>query len=207
MTAGSNRGRRARKRRRSAGAGRTSAGSAPAGDATGSTTGGPAAPVAQPPAERNGGDEAASPKGVSRSRSEAKNAAVRESLEPLAEGERPAAVTVAAIVAFLLAAGNLVLYLGGFEVGGERPSPLSLVFPTLLLVAAWGMWRARYWAVLGMQAVLALVLVGFSLNLMFAVTSDDFLIAAISLAVITGAGLLFWFMVKAMARIQMPERR
>ena len=40
--------------------------------------------------------------------SEERNAAVRAELEPLAEGERPTAVTVAAIVAFLLAAANLI---------------------------------------------------------------------------------------------------
>ncbi len=37
--------------------------------------------------------------------------------------------------------------------------------------------------------------------------SGDVLRAAISLFVLAAAGLLFWFMVKAMARIQMPERR
>ncbi len=148
-------------------------------------------------------DPAASPY----SRSEEKNAAVRASLEPLAEGERPLAVTIGAVVAFLLAVANLGLYLAGVEIDGERPSPLSLAFPALLLVAAWGMWRARYWAVLGMQAVLALVLIGFSISLMLFAASGDVLRAAISLFVLTAAGLLFWFMVKAMARIQMPERR
>ncbi len=141
------------------------------------------------------------------SRSEEKNAAVRASLEPLAEGERPLAVTIGAVVAFLLAVANLGLYLAGVEIDGERPSPLSLAFPVLLLVAAWGMWRARYWAVLGMQAVLALVLIGFSISLLLFAASGDILRAAISLIVIALAGLLFWFMVKAMARIQMPERR
>jgi hypothetical protein len=69
------------------------------------------------------------------------------------------------------------------------------------------MWRTRYWAVLGMQAVLALVLIGFSISLMIFFASGDFVRAAVSLAVIAAAGLLFWFMVKAMARIQMPDRR
>jgi hypothetical protein len=132
---------------------------------------------------------------------------VRESLEPLGEGERPTAVTVGAIVAFLLAAGNLIAYFAGLEIDGDRPSPLSFAFPALLLVAAWGMWRVRYWAVLGMQAILAFVLIGFSLNLLFAVTSDRLVSAAVSVAVLAGAGVLFWSMVKAMARIQMPARR
>ena len=56
----------------------------------------------------------------------------------------------------------------------------------MLLVAAWGMWRARYWAVLGMQAILAFLLIGFSLNLMYAVVNDELLPAAGSLAVVAG---------------------
>lgn len=192
MAGHADRRRRARKRRRGAARGRAADPAAPRPE--------PADPVSGTPA---GSDDAPRPY----SRSEAKNAAVRASLEPLREGERPRAVTVAAVVAFLLAAGNLVAYFAGLEVDGERPAPTFFAFPLLLLVAAWGMWRVRYWAVLGMQAILALVLIGFCLNLMFAVTSDDFLVAAISLAVIAATGSLFWFMVKAMARIQMPERR
>jgi hypothetical protein len=74
----------------------------------------------------------------------------------------------------------------------------------LMGVMAWGMWKARYWAVLGFQAMLALVLVGSSLAL---VQTTDWLRAAFLVAVIAGAGTLFFFMVKALARIQMPERR
>lgn len=192
---------RARKRRRSAGRGA----SAPAPERSTPEGGDPesARPVA-----RAGGDanEEAGGGGLA-SRSEARNAAARASLEPLAQGERPLPVTVGAVVAFVLAGGNLVAYFAGLEVDGERPSPTFFAFPVLLLVAAWGMWRVRYWAVLGMQAILALVLIGFSLNLMFAATSDDLLVAGVSLLVIAGAGTLFWSMVRAMARIQMPERR
>lgn len=182
--------RQTRKRRRSGARGPTSTGIAPT-QASSATE----------------ADAAGETRGRPYSRSEEKNAAVRASLEPLREGERPWPVTVGAVVAFLLAAANLAFYFAGVEIDGERPSPLSLAFPVLLLVAAWGMWRARYWAVLGMQAVLALILIGFSISLMLFAASGDVLRAAISLTVIGAAGVLFWFMVKAMARIQMPERR
>ena len=71
-------------------------------------------------------------------------------------------------------------------------------------VAAWGMWRARYWAVLGMQAPLGILMLIFSVLVL---TASNVLTVVISIAVIAPAGALFWFLIKAMARIQMPERR
>ena len=65
------------------------------------------------------------------------------------------------------------------------------------------MWQARYWAVLGMQALLGLLIVILSLVL---VTAEDVWGVLLILAIIVPAGTLFWFMVKAMARIQMPTR-
>lgn len=72
-----------------------------------------------------------------------------------------------------------------------------------MFVAAWGQWRARYWAVLGMQALLGLIVVLFSILL---VTASNVLGVVVPLAIVIGAGALFWFNIRAMARIQMPER-
>lgn len=139
-------------------------------------------------------------------RSEARNQAVRDSLVPLRKGERPRAVTVAAIVALLSALANTVAYLAGFEVGGERPSAVYVVLQAaVLLIAAWGMWRVRYWAVLGMQALLALTLISVALFVFVQATLIQ--AALLTLLVLAPAGALFWFLVRAMARIQMPERR
>ena len=139
------------------------------------------------------------------SRSEAKNSAARARLAPLAEGERPRAVTVGAIVAALFGAVNAGLWLAGLDIRGQRPSVLALVFSVLLLVTAWGMWRARYWAVLAFQVLLALTLISVALPV---VTSANALQALVFVAVVlVPGGALFWFLVKAMARIQMPERR
>jgi len=66
------------------------------------------------------------------------------------------------------------------------------------------MWRARYWAVLGFQALLALLILVWSL---FLVRAESLLGVLVAIAVIGLAGTLFWFLVKALARIQMPERR
>jgi len=66
------------------------------------------------------------------------------------------------------------------------------------------MWRARYWAVLGMQALLGLLIVIVAIS---SLTVSNLLGALVVVAIIVPAGTLFWFLVKAMARIQMPERR
>jgi hypothetical protein len=139
------------------------------------------------------------------SRSEAKNAEARAALVPLRQGERPAAVTVAAVVAGLLVVANAVLAIAGYKVQGHRPAiPGVAIFTLLLVTMTWGLWRARYWAVLGMEALLAITMLLFALRLPFAANLQAVLV---SLAVLIPASLLFWYLVKAMARIQMPERR
>ena len=134
-------------------------------------------------------------------RGEARNEAVRAELEPLAPGERPRAVTVAAIVAALLAAGNLVA--AAFADPTAAQWRLAAVQAAVLLVAAIGMWRTRYWAVLGFQALLGIgILIAF-LQLLRAAN-----LAAVlyTVAIIGLSGTMFWFLVRAMARIQMPDR-
>ena len=137
------------------------------------------------------------------SRTEQKNEAARAALVPLAQGERPRAVTVAAVVAGLLGASNLALYIAGVDIRGEDANAGALLFGALMLAAAWGMWKVRYWAVLGMQALLGLIIIVFSL---FAMTAASVWALLLALAIVGSAGTLFWFMVKAMARIQMPSR-
>jgi hypothetical protein len=138
-----------------------------------------------------------------RERSEAKNEAVRAALVPLEEGERPTVVTVAAIVAFALAAGNVIAWAAGLKVHGSRPLFATVAFQALLMGSlAWGMWRARYWAVLGMQAILAILIVILAVLLLKASTA---LTVVIIVGLIVGAGALFWKLVHAMARMQMPE--
>ena len=140
-----------------------------------------------------------------RSRSEAKDAAARERLEPLGEGERPRAVTVAATLALAVALVNVVAYALGIELRGARPAPVSVAAPVLLMaLAAWGLWRVRYWAVMTMQVLLCIVIVIFSLAAFNAADAASLLVAA---GVVLAAGALFWSLVKAMARIRMPAGR
>jgi hypothetical protein len=138
------------------------------------------------------------------SRSEQRAAEVRAQLEPLGEGERPAAVTVAAIVSAVLAALVVVGELAGARIGGRGSIAGALLLAAILLVAAGGMWQVRYWAVLGFEALLAFQIIVAALSL--AVASNWWAVV-LCVAVIGLGGWLFWKLVRAMARIQMPERR
>jgi hypothetical protein len=77
--------------------------------------------------------------------------------------------------------------------------------PALIMgFMSWGMWRARYWAVLGFQLLLILLIFSALYGLMLQTASV--LQVALTLALLAGSAALFYRMVKAMARIQMPER-
>jgi len=139
-----------------------------------------------------------------RARTQARNDEARARLEPLAPGERPTAVTIGAVVATALGLVNLAFYAFGGEISGDRPAlPGVLAYSGLLLAAGYGQWRARYWAVLGMEVLLAIVIVVFSALL---VVASNLLAVVVSIAMVGLSGTLFWFLIKAMARIQMPER-
>jgi hypothetical protein len=139
------------------------------------------------------------------SRSELKNAEARAKLVPLREGERPTAVTVAAIVAVGLLIANIALAVGGYKIHGTKPAlPGVIVFTLLLGAMAIGLWRSRYWAVLGMEALLGITMTLFGLALPFAANVRAVLV---TLVVLVPAAVLFWFLIRAMARIQMPDRR
>jgi hypothetical protein len=138
------------------------------------------------------------------SRSELKDQAAREALQPLSEGERPLVVTIGAVISGLIALSVIGAYLAGAEVDGERPAVAQVLAPTILMgVMAYGMWRARYWAVLGFGVVLVFLIIGSALGLVQAANGLQVLGRSV---ILIGAGTLFFFMIKAMARIQMPER-
>jgi hypothetical protein len=139
------------------------------------------------------------------SRSERKNAAVRATLTPLRPGERPWPITVGALVAALNGIVQLILFVVGvkLKVGGTRPQAFSVIlFAVLMFVCAGGMWKMKYWAVLGFQALLAIVILTFALVL---VRASNVLGVAISLTVVVAGGFLFFRLVRVLSRIQMPK--
>jgi hypothetical protein len=110
-------------------------------------------------------------------------------------------VTVAAVVAALIGIGNVVLTITGSHERGRVVG--GLVFAVLMFVAAGAMWQRKYWAVLGFQALLGLSIVSASLALLVAGNLEAVIR---SVVIIVAAGALFWFLIRAMARLQMPTR-
>ena len=142
-------------------------------------------------------------------RSERKIQAAREELDPLEEGERPLVVTIGAVLSLLIALSIVVAWLAGVEVQvgntdiEERPSAFQVFPPAILFaVMGFGMLRSRYWAVLGFQAIMAIIMIGAFITLIAATSIFQALSTLLVLAI---AATLFWFTVKALARIQMPS--
>jgi hypothetical protein len=136
-------------------------------------------------------------------RSRARDEAVRQELEPLAPGERPRVVTVAAVVAFIFAIANVVATLTVDDLGATQGNPtmVAVVTTGVLLLAAVGMLAGKYWAVLGFQCILGLQIIVLSL----AFTRVQKWWLAICLVIFIGLlGYLFWKLIRAMARLQMP---
>jgi hypothetical protein len=129
---------------------------------------------------------------------------LRAELEPLGEDERPPALRLAIAVCALLA---LAVILGATTVhnlsqhGGSLPGGIFLA--VVLLLLALGMYRRRYWAVLGFEALLAFQIIVTSLALIVAST---ILAAAICVVSIGLGGWLFWKLVRVMSRIQAGEQ-
>ena len=149
--------------------------------------------------------DGASPREIMRSgyaRGEARNEEIRRNLEPLGPGERPGAVTIAAAVALVLAIANSIALALGETVNGDDVTAPGIGLSVVLLVCAIGMWQARYWAVLGFQALLVIQIIISAGALMVAPTWWQALI----LLIITGlGGWLFWKLIRALARLQMPQ--
>jgi len=160
------------------------------------------------PAQANGGESSSGETFQERMarRYEERNAEARAKLEPLEPGERPKAVTVAAIVSAILAVVfvvSAILAIAGVDASGRdiRPAPIIL-FALVFVMMTVGMWRARYWAVLGFQTLLLLVMLASALGLVQVSTIPE---AVATVVLLAGSGTLFYFMIRAMARIQMPS--
>jgi hypothetical protein len=138
-------------------------------------------------------------------RAEERNQEAREALEPLEEGERPLVVTIGAIISALIVLSIVIGYLAGTKVNGEKPPFVQVLAPSMLLgLMAYGMWRARYWAVLGFQLILVFLIFSAVYGLALQAATVGQVLATLGLLAVTGT--FFYFMVKAMARIQMPTR-
>jgi steroid 5-alpha reductase family enzyme len=159
-------------------------------------------PQERPKRKQRGGNSMA--RGYAKA--EERNQEAREALQPLAPGERPTVVTIGAVVAGLIAASIVAGYLAGVKVNGETPRFVQVLAPAMIMgVMSWGMWKARYWAVLGFQLILVFLIFSAVYGLALQAATVGQVAATLGLLAVSGS--FFFFMVKAMARIQMPERR
>jgi ABC-type nickel/cobalt efflux system permease component RcnA len=71
-----------------------------------------------------------------------------------------------------------------------------------MLVAAVGMWFQKYWAAIGFQAFLAIILVLVALSIL---RSSSVVSTLISLLIIALGGWLFWRMVRVLGRMRVPR--
>ncbi|MGI8903457.1 MAG: hypothetical protein ACR2IP_07345 [Solirubrobacteraceae bacterium] len=129
---------------------------------------------------------------------------MRQTLTPLAPGERPVAVTVGALIALALCTANVALLAFGAEsINGARSSPVSFVIYALVMVlVAGGMWRTRNWAVLGFMVMLLITILVATLAL---TRASNLLGVLIPTFVIGGGSWLFFKLVRALSRIQAPR--
>jgi hypothetical protein len=129
----------------------------------------------------------------------------RAALVPLGPDERPRALLVAIAVSAALAVGVLV---GGLTIhdlashGGSLPGAIFL--SALFAALALGMYRRRYMAVLGFEALLAFQVIVTSLALLVAATVKAAAFCAVAIGL---GGWLFWKLVRVMGRIQAGEDR
>lgn len=136
-------------------------------------------------------------------RSRARDDAVRATLRPLAPGERPLAIAIAAAAAAFIGLANVILAATGWDIDGGPSAAAGLAFAAFMLLLAAAMWRLVYLAVVAFQALLGVSVVYAFLALLLA---SNVLGAILAGAVIAGGGTLFWFLVRPMARLQLTRR-
>lgn len=140
-----------------------------------------------------------------RARTEEQNAAARATLEPLAPGERPWPLRVAMVIAAIAGGANLILLAAGTKIGGQtQPAGPVLLFCAVMLACAVGMWRLWPQAVLAFMALLAIMVILFSL---FLVEASNLLGLLVPPIFIIGGGYLFWKLVRVLGRMQAPPRQ
>lgn len=199
-------GKRSRKRRGQGSTARRSPRPDSARRPTANGTDGPAGATPEGAARPTGADSPAEADGARppRLRGEERDALVRADLTELAPDERPVPLLIAVAVASLLGLANLVLLASGWSPADQDQSAFGgILFAAIMGAMAVGLWAKRYWALLGMQVLLALVVVATFLSLLVA---SNLAAVALCLGAALPSGWLFWKLVRVMARVQMPRR-
>ena len=105
------------------------------------------------------------------------------------------ALVIANVVLLIL---HVTVKVGSGRVSASQEIPYLVV----MSICAYGLWRTRYWAVLGFMVLLLLTVLLASLALVRVTNAGG---AAFAVAVIAGGGFLFYKLVRVLSRIQMPR--
>jgi hypothetical protein len=108
---------------------------------------------------------------------------------------------VSALLALTLVIANLVLLIGDIKIQGAKPGS-EIIYLVLMSVCAYGLFRARYWAVLGFMVLLLLTMLEAGVLLLRA---SNLAGVAITAVLLFGGGYLFYKLVRVLSRIQMPQ--
>jgi hypothetical protein len=138
-----------------------------------------------------------------RKTAEEKNAAVRAQIEPLAPGERPRVLKVAAVYCALLPTANLTALALNSGSLDTQAKVLSAIFAVILYAIAIGMWRAVYGALISFQGFLVLSMILGAFRLIFATGWLELVALILILSI---SGWLFWKLIRVMGRIQAASR-
>ena len=105
------------------------------------------------------------------------------------------------LLALVLVVANLVLVVGDIKLRGTRPGA-EIAYVVVMALCTYGLWRARYWAVLGFMVLLLLTILQFAVLL---VRASNTLGVVFAVVVVGGGGFLFFKLVRVMSRIQLPR--
>jgi hypothetical protein len=153
--------------------------------------------TSEPPPSQVTGAEARRPQ---LTRGQLREQQARAALTPLGENERPVALRIAIALALVLAIGVLAGATSIKELSRHGGSVPGAIFLALVLGSlALGMYRRRYWAVLGFEALMAFQVLVTSLALVVASTIQAAVLCLLSIGL---GGWLFWKLVGVMGRIQ-----
>ena len=126
---------------------------------------------------------------------------MRATLKPLESGERPWPLLVSALVALTLVIANLVLVIGDIKIKGTQAGA-EIAYVVVMAMCTYGLWRARYWAVLGFMVLLLLTILQFAVLL---IRASNAVGLAFAVVIVGGGGFLFFKLVRVMSRIQLPR--
>ncbi len=115
---------------------------------------------------------------------------------------RPRAVLVAALSAAALAVANLLALVLSYDPQTPAKTAGSLAATALVATMAYGLWRARYWAVLGMETLLAITIV---LSALALIRAEDWRGLLLLLSIIVASSALLWALARSLRQLELPQ--